>query len=188
MSDPKKSFGPPPPPSWKYVSGAPGIQSIPANSPGFPRSLPSFSSNLPISRLEHQISRIKWTFWAFLCYSLTFSQFFHKIRTFLFIYSKSPPLKHGDQIPHPLEDSGNQIPSSPGWQKCQMAGVCPRGGGGGACWSFDLTDTLLHMEIRDTQGDRFFLRKSVNFWKWRASLEALYYKSSNLTVFSCILA
>ena len=130
-SDPKKSFGPLPPPSLKYVSGAPGIQSIPANSPGFPRSLPSFSSNLPISRLEHQISRIKWTFWAFLCYSLQFSQFFHKIRTFLFIYSNSPPLKHGDQISQPLEDSGNQIPSSPGRQKCQMPGVCPRGGGGG---------------------------------------------------------
>ena len=27
--------------------------------------------------------------------------------------SNSPPLKHGDQIPHPLEDSDNQIPSSP---------------------------------------------------------------------------
>ena len=32
------------------------------------------------------------------------------------------------QIPHPLEDSGNQIPSSPGRQKCQMPGVCPGGG------------------------------------------------------------
>ena len=28
--------------------------------------------------------------------------------------SNSPPLTHGDQIPHPLEDSDNQIPSSPG--------------------------------------------------------------------------
>ena len=28
----------------------------------FSRESPSFSSNLPISRLEHQISRIKWTF------------------------------------------------------------------------------------------------------------------------------
>ena len=52
--------------------------------------------------------------------------------------SNSPPLKHGDQIPHPLEDSDNQIPSSPGRQRCQMPGVCPAG----ACWSFDLTDTL----------------------------------------------
>ena len=39
--------------------------------------------------------------------------------------SNSPPLKHGDQIPHPLEDSDNQIPSSRGRQKCQM----PGGGG-----------------------------------------------------------
>ena len=42
--------------------------------------------------------------------------------------SNSPPLKHGDQIPHPLEDSDNQIPSSPGRQRCQMPGVCPGGG------------------------------------------------------------
>ena len=33
------------------------------------------------------------------------------------------------QIPHPLEDFDNQIPSSPGWQRCQMPGVCPGGGG-----------------------------------------------------------
>ena len=44
--------------------------------------------------------------------------------------SNSPPLKHGDQIAHPLEDSDNQIPSSPGRQRCQMPGVCPGGGGG----------------------------------------------------------
>ena len=43
--------------------------------------------------------------------------------------SNSPPLKHGDQIPHPLEDSDNQISSSPGRQRCQMPGVCPGGGG-----------------------------------------------------------
>ena len=42
--------------------------------------------------------------------------------------SNTPPLKHGDQIPHPLEDSDNQIPSSPGRQRCQMPGVCPGGG------------------------------------------------------------
>ena len=41
--------------------------------------------------------------------------------------SNSPPLKHGDQIPHPVEDSDNQIPSSPGRQRCQMPGVCPGG-------------------------------------------------------------
>ena len=45
------------------------------------------------------------------------------------------PLTHGDQISHPMEDSDNQIPSSPGRQRCQMPGVFPRGGGG--CWSFD---------------------------------------------------
>ena len=54
--------------------------------------------------------------------------------------SHSPPLTHGDQIPHPMKDSDNQIPSSPERQRCQIFGVCPSGGGG--CWSFDLTDTL----------------------------------------------
>ena len=43
--------------------------------------------------------------------------------------SNLPPLKHADQIPHPLEDSDNQIPSSPGRQRCQMPGVCPGRGG-----------------------------------------------------------
>ena len=47
----------------------------------------------------------------------------------------------GIKFPTPLEDSDQQIPSSPGRQRCQMPGVCP---GGGACWSFDLTDTLLN--------------------------------------------
>ena len=55
--------------------------------------------------------------------------------------SNSPPLTHWDQIPYPLEDSDDQIPSSPGRQRCQMPGVCP---GGGGCWSFYLTDTLLN--------------------------------------------
>ena len=45
--------------------------------------------------------------------------------------SNPPPLKHGDQIPHPLENSDNQIPSSPGRQRCQMPGVCPGRGGEG---------------------------------------------------------
>ena len=53
--------------------------------------------------------------------------------------SNSPPLTHRDQIPHPLDDSDNQVPSSPGRQRCQMPGVCP---GVGGCWSFDLTDTF----------------------------------------------
>ena len=44
--------------------------------------------------------------------------------------SNSPPLTHGDQIPHLLEESDNQIPSSPVRQRCQMPGVCPGGGGG----------------------------------------------------------
>ena len=51
--------------------------------------------------------------------------------------SNPPPLKHGDQIPHPLEDSDNQIPSSPGRQRCQMPGVCPGGGGGMLKLRFD---------------------------------------------------
>ena len=41
--------------------------------------------------------------------------------------SNSPPLTHEDQISHPLEDSDNQISSSPGRQRCQMPGVF-RGG------------------------------------------------------------
>ena len=52
--------------------------------------------------------------------------------------SNSPPPSHGDQLPHPLEDSDNQIPSFPGRKRCQIPGVCLEGG----CWSFDLTDTL----------------------------------------------
>ena len=51
--------------------------------------------------------------------------------------SNSPPLTHGDQIPHPLEDSPNQIPSSPARQRCQMPGVCPGGGGGMLKLRFD---------------------------------------------------
>ena len=43
--------------------------------------------------------------------------------------SNSPPLTHGDQIPHPLKNSDNQIPSSPGRQRCQMPGVCLVGQG-----------------------------------------------------------
>ena len=38
-----------------------------------------------------------------------------------------------DQIPHPLEDFDDQIPSSPGRQRCQKPGLCPGWGGGGAC-------------------------------------------------------
>ena len=38
---------------------------------------------------------------------------------------------HGDKISQPLEDSDNQIPSSPGQQRCQMLGVCPGRGRGG---------------------------------------------------------
>ena len=46
-------------------------------------------------------------------------------------FKYSPPLTHGDQIPHPLlEDSDNQIPSSPG-KRCQMPGGCLGAGGGG---------------------------------------------------------
>ena len=36
-------------------------------------------------------------------------------------------IEGGVQIPHPLEDSDNQIPYSPGRQRCQMPGVCPGG-------------------------------------------------------------
>ena len=45
--------------------------------------------------------------------------------------SNSPLVTHEDQIPRPLEDSDNQIPSSTGRQRCQMPGVCPGEGGGG---------------------------------------------------------
>ena len=44
--------------------------------------------------------------------------------------SNSPPIIHGDQIPHTLEGSDYQIPSSLGQQRCQMPGVCPGRGGG----------------------------------------------------------
>ena len=39
---------------------------------------------------------------------------------------------HGDQIPHPLEDSDDQIPSSllPGTAKVSSARGMPGGGGG----------------------------------------------------------
>ena len=39
--------------------------------------------------------------------------------------SNFPPLMYGDQISHPLEDSDNQIPFSPGRQRCQMLGEFP---------------------------------------------------------------
>ena len=42
---------------------------------------------------------------------------------------KFSPLKHEDQIPHPLEDSDKQIPSSKGRERCQMLRVCSLGGG-----------------------------------------------------------
>ena len=51
----------------------------------------------------------------------------HNVRDFTWnrgCSSNSPPLTHGNQIPHPLEDSDNQIPSSPGRQRCQMPVVC----------------------------------------------------------------
>ena len=57
--------------------------------------------------------------------------------------SNSPPLTHGDQIPHPvLEDSDNQIPSSPG-KRCQMPGVCLGGRGGMLKLRFDRYITLV---------------------------------------------
>ena len=82
--------------------------------------------------------------------------------------SNSPPLTRGDQIPHPLEDSDNQIPSSPRRQRCQMPGVCP----GGGCWSFDLTDTLCISQFQlwiSSERDDFgiFLYRKIlasNFW------------------------
>ena len=56
------------------------------------------------------------------------------------------------QIPHPLEDSDNQIPSSPVRQRCQMPGYAPMGGRRGGNWSFDLTDTLhLHKMVEKHQ-------------------------------------
>ena len=72
---------------------------------------------------------------------------------------KFPTLKHGDQIPHPLGDSDNQIPSSPGRQRCQMPGVCP----GGACWSFDLTDTLGRILERGINFRGNFFRTGCQF-------------------------
>ena len=44
-----------------------------------------------------------------------------------------------DQMPAPGKIKLIKFPP-PGQEKTQMPGVCP---GGGECWSFDLTDTLL---------------------------------------------
>ena len=72
--------------------------------------------------------------------------------------SNSPPLTHGDPIPHPLEDSDNQVPSSLGRQRYQMPGVCRRGGGGVFKLRFDRyitqkikikVKTMLHFDSND---------------------------------------
>ena len=59
-----------------------------------------------------------------------------------------PHPKALDQIPHPLEDFDDQIPSSPGRQRCQMPGVCP-GGGGMLKLRFDryITTELKHFDV-----------------------------------------
>ena len=51
----------------------------------FSRESPSFSSNLPVSQLEHQISRIKWTFKHFCAIVWNLVHFFTKFELFLFI-------------------------------------------------------------------------------------------------------
>ena len=48
----------------------------------FSRKSPSFSSNLPISRLEHKISRIKWTFEHFCALVWNLVHFFTKFELF----------------------------------------------------------------------------------------------------------
>ena len=68
---------------------------------------------------------------------------------------------HGDQIPHPLEDSDNQIPSSPGRQSCQMPGVCPGGGGG-------MSKLRFYRYITDTGTD--FILVNANACNQEASL------------------
>ena len=45
----------------------------------------SLGTDLPPFHMGHQISQDKMEFWAFLYFSLKFSPFFLKIRTFLFI-------------------------------------------------------------------------------------------------------
>ena len=70
--------------------------------------------------------------------------------------SNSPPLMHDDQIPHPREGKG-----------CQMPGVCP-GGGGGFKLRFDryinldksfrsLGNCLTSFIIRTTDGEYQYL-------------------------------
>ena len=51
----------------------------------FSRESPSFSSNIPVSRLEHQISRIKWTFEHFCALVWNLVHFFTKFKLFVFI-------------------------------------------------------------------------------------------------------
>ena len=48
--------------------------------------------------------------------------------------------------------SGDQIPSLPGKKRRQMPGVCQLEVGGGGCWSFDLTGTLITSMITDWIG------------------------------------
>ena len=66
------------------------------------------------------------------------------------------------QIPDPLEDSDNQIPSSPVRQRCPMPRVCP--GGGGGSFRFDLTDALhLHKMVEKTSKN---ITRTENFQRF----------------------
>ena len=51
----------------------------------FSQESPSFSSNLPVSQLEHQISRIKWNFEHFCALVWNLVHFFTKFELFVFI-------------------------------------------------------------------------------------------------------
>ena len=69
-------------PTPKHVASTYGIHTCQLS--WFFRESLSFSSNLPLFLLEDSISRIKWNYCAFLWFSLKFSPFFHKNRTFCF--------------------------------------------------------------------------------------------------------
>ena len=68
---------------WSYLPTLPvfpGVSKFFIKSPGFPVTAPNLLD--------------KMDFWAFLCFSLKFSPFFHKIRTFCILYTVSGTFLH----------------------------------------------------------------------------------------------
>ena len=70
---------------WTYKMKFSWYQEHTCQLSRFSRESASFSSNLPISRLEHQISRIKWTFEHFCALVWNLVHFITKLELLLFI-------------------------------------------------------------------------------------------------------